>query len=99
MPNEGRKARPFKIREHQIIRLRHEPYSFHHVCRIFTISLGTMVRVFFLIKPLEYATEELSVMATAYKVFRLLAEAEEMTVGLRIVDCHMMHFVSKERDV
>ncbi|KAI5836953.1 hypothetical protein DFP73DRAFT_532340 [Morchella snyderi] len=29
VPDQGRKARPFKIRENQIIRLRDEPYSFH----------------------------------------------------------------------
>ncbi|KAI5846335.1 hypothetical protein DFP73DRAFT_593398 [Morchella snyderi] len=85
---KGRRNRVLKLRPNQVVSLRDR--SFHYLTRIYTVKIGGSVRVMFVMKPLQRVPDD-----SAYEVFRLHEEEQEITVGLRNIDSVMLHFVVK----
>lgn len=94
---DSRAVTRFNLKPNNIIRLRGE-HSFHRVSRILTVTVGTVVRVFFVLVPVQRATVQENRLAP-YQVYR--AADPELTgtaciiVGIRKIDPTILHFVKK----
>lgn len=66
----------------------------HRVKRIFTVSIGTMERVFFVLQVLRRDRDQ-EIEAAPYPVFTSNGIDKYVVVGLRRVDPTIYHFVSK----
>lgn len=84
----------FSIGVGGFLRFQDEPFSFHCVSRIFTVTIGTMVRVFFVLDVVERDPDQ-ETGISPYRVFRLPTDAATRIVGIRKIDPTILHFVSK----
>lgn len=85
----------FNLKPNNIIRLRGE-HCFHRVSRILAVTVGTVVRVFFVLVPIRRAPVQENRLAP-YQVYQA-ADLELCTciiVGIRRIDPTILHFVKK----
>lgn len=88
----------FRARVDWFVRLRDDmECSFYRIRRIFTMTIGTMIRVFFVLSGLQRdISQELE--AAPYPVFKKSIPGQEVVVGIRKLDPVIFHFVSKGTD-
>lgn len=82
----------FRLKVNWFMRLRGQPFSFYRLKRIFTVTVGTMIRVFFVLEALERDTAQ-ELEAAPFPVFKVTESYS--VVSICKVDPTMFHFVSK----
>lgn len=91
----GGKLRRFRVKIDEFLKLRGSP-TFYRVRRMFTTTMGTMIRLFFVLEVLDRMYgEELPI--APYPILR--ATNKVIVVGLDKIDPRILHFVSKGADV
>lgn len=92
-PIEGQ--RKFKVKVGGFVRLHNKERDFYRLERCCTLTVGTMIRAFLVLRMLERdLTEELSV--APYQVVKLTDTI--IVTGINNVDPTLLHFVSKDNN-
>lgn len=87
-------AARFSVKPMNITRLRDE-YCVHRVKRILTVTVDSVVRVFFVVVPVRRAPAQENILAP-YQVYQEPSlDATCMMVGIRRIDPTVLHFVNK----